>query len=184
METWGNLVASKIDHSSKSEDQKDKERKEKVQPASSQRSIWDRGNEEELLQRYGLDKNSREVRKAQKPGMAETEYEEKIIYHPLRRKYKFGYLLQYPWEALIRNICDMREEPKKKQRDRPQPPPHRGPIRIMFDPHGRPIIVRPRVTRSGFDQRRFGSFGRRSREIPFEFEDFRESSDEMPGEIY
>lgn len=146
-------------------------------------SIWDPGNEDKLFEKYGLGKkNSRKETqepKTQVEDPVETEPEEIVQFHPLKWKFKFGVVLHYPWEATITNMCFKDEEKKavaaERRRARRRARLQSGPLRIVFDPFGRPFIVRPAVERpeleSRDDHQKFRSewngFG-----APFDFQEF------------
>ena len=81
-------------------------------------------------------------------------------------------MMQYPWEAFVRYTCDKSEEPPQDPMTS-QSHPYRDPIRIIFDAYGRPIILRPLVSRpenEGGYSKKWSPFGMRF--------DFPELSDE------
>ena len=119
---------------------------DKSKQQTSSGSIWERRNEEKLYQRYGLGRSSQHLSSMTNLDADDTEDEEKIMYHPVKRKFKFGYVMQYPWEAFVRYTCDKSEEPPQLP-STSQSLPHRRPIRIIFDVYGRPIILHPFVRR-------------------------------------
>ena len=156
--------------------QQTSEQQERNKQQTSSGSIWNRGNEEKLYQRYGLGRNSHDISSATNLDVDDTEDEEKVMYHPLKRKFKFGYMMQYPWEAFVRYTCDKSEEPPHAPMIS-QSPPHRGPIRIIFDAYGRPIILRPLVPRpenEGGYSKKWSPFG-----MPFDFPEL--SDEELAG---
>ena len=152
------------------------EQQEKNKQQTSSGSIWERGNEEKLYQRYGLGRNSHGISSATNLDIVDTKDEEKVMYHPLKRKFKFGYMMQYPWEAFVRYTCDKSEEPPQDPMTS-QSHPYRGPIRIIFDAYGRPIILRPPVPRpenEGGYSKKWSPFG-----MPFDFPEL--SDEELAG---
>ncbi len=131
-------------HSSPPEPERFSHQSDSFQSGSSSSDPSSSDDEEKLFERYGLGTRRNAPDPPSADPAANTD-EEPIIYHPLKPKFKFGYIMQYPWEATIDNMCSKDDEKFHKSEpsdEKPrQVPSGRRPLRIVFDAFGRPIIL-------------------------------------------